>query len=470
MSRIRLQSLKLTGFKSFPDKVELAFPGKVSAILGPNGCGKSNVVDAILWVLGEQSPSLMRLKQMGDVVFNGAASRPAAGVAEVALVLESQDGHWKETDGRLEVRRRVFRSGPSEYKLNGKTVRLKDVFNELADVGLGTRSYSIIEQGRVGQVLSARPIDRRVLIEEAAGITRYKARKHEAELKLEHTRQNLLRLDDVIGEVNRSLRQIKRQAKQAERHQKLETELKDKLRCLYTIGAHTLNTQRSDIVRKRAQTQNEVAAAAAALGGSDADLGRAREELEAARGETEAAREEVATLLGSSERLEAFLERSADMLDNLRASLDHAKAESTTITSARGAIEERIADANIRHGKLETELESVRMDLEQAKEAHGASEVRLQAAEDGASRQRQDLLRTISTLTGSRNRLGDLERERDRLTYALSQLDQERTRLETRRQELGESVREASDRSKTAAQVAEKVAAQRRINPVQGNS
>jgi len=223
--RIRLQSLKLAGFKSFPDEVELTFPGKMSAIIGPNGCGKSNVVDAILWVLGEQSPSLMRLKQMGDVVFSGARSRPPAGAAEVTLVLQSDDGHWKETDGRTEVQRRVFRSGPSEYRINGRAVRLRDVFDELAAVGLGTRAYSIIEQGRVGQVLSARPIDRRVLLEEAAGITRYKARKHEAELKLEHTRQNLLRLDDVIGEVNRNLRQIKRQARQAERHQKLESEL-----------------------------------------------------------------------------------------------------------------------------------------------------------------------------------------------------------------------------------------------------
>jgi len=158
----------------------------------------------------------MRLKQMGDVVFSGASSRPASGAAEVTLVLQSDDGHWKETDGCLEVRRRVFKTGPSDYRLNGRSVRLKDIFDELAEVGLSTRAYSIIEQGRVGQVLSARPIDRRALLEEAAGITRYKARKHEAELKLVHTRQNLLRLEDVIGEVDRSLRQLKRQAKQAD--------------------------------------------------------------------------------------------------------------------------------------------------------------------------------------------------------------------------------------------------------------
>ena len=188
----------------------------------------------------------MRLKQMGDVVFSGAASRPAAGAAEVTLVLESDDGHWKETDGRLEVQRRVFRTGPSEYRLNGRSVRLKDVFDELADVGLGTRAYSIIEQGRVGQVLSARPIDRRVLLEEAAGITRYKARKHEAELKLEHTRQNLLRLDDVIGEVDRSLC-VRSNARpnRPSATRSSENELKDHLRRLLTLDAHLLDVQRS---------------------------------------------------------------------------------------------------------------------------------------------------------------------------------------------------------------------------------
>jgi chromosome segregation protein len=461
MARIRLHSLKLTGFKSFPDEVELTFPGRVSAIIGPNGCGKSNLVDAILWVLGEQSPSLMRLKQMGDVVFSGAASRPAAGAAEVRLVLQSDDGHWSDTDGRLEVRRRVFRSGPSEYRLNGRTARLKDVFDELAAVGLGTRAYSIIEQGRVGQVLSARPIDRRALLEEAAGITRYKARKHEAELKLEHTRQNLLRLDDVIGEVDRTLRQIKRQAKQAERHQKLELELKDRLRLLFTIEAHTLDGQRAEIARRRALAQNEVAAAAAALGGSDADLGRARSQLDSARTETDAARGEVAALLGSTERLEAFLERSADLLDNLRTSLDHTRTESTTLSSSRSAIEQRISEAADRAETLAAELDTVRADVAGAEERHGAAELRRETAEQANSQNRQELLRTISTLTASRNRLGELEREQDRLTYAIGQLEQDGKRLETRRGELESSVREAARKSRTAAQAAEKLRARR---------
>ncbi len=462
MARIRLNSLKLSGFKSFPDEVELTFPGKVSAIVGPNGCGKSNVVDALLWVLGEQSPTLMRLKQMGDVVFNGAASRPAAGVAQVTLMLQSEDGHWKETDGQLEVQRKVFRSGPSEYRLNGKTARLKDVFNELADVGLATRSYSIIEQGRVGQVLSARPIDRRILLEEAAGITRYKARKHEAELKLEHTRQNLLRLDDVIGEVNRSLRQIKRQAKQAERHQKLENDLKDHLQRLHTLEAHTLNGLRSDITRRRAQTQNEVAAAASALGGSDADLGREREELEAGRLETDAARDEVGTLIGSRERLEAFLERSADLLDNLRSTLDRTRTENSSVASSRRGLDDKIAAAGLRFKDLEGTFEAVCAEVAAAEEAYGEADGLRLEAETASGKFRQDLLRSISTLTDSRNRLGDLERGRDRLAFAVDQLGHEKQRLTDRRKELETALSEAAERSRGAAHDADELATRRR--------
>lgn len=462
MARIRLHSLKLTGFKSFPDEVELAFPGKVSAIVGPNGCGKSNLVDAILWVLGEQSPTLMRLKQMGDVVFNGAASRPAAGAAEVTLVLQSDDGHWQKSDGRLEISRRVYRSGPSEYRLNGRSVRLKDVFNELAEVGLSTRAYSIIEQGRVGQVLSARPIDRRALLEEAAGITRYKARKHEAELKLERTRQNLLRLDDVIGEVNRSLRQIKRQARQAEQHQRLEQELKDALRRLHTVEAHHLDRQRAEIARRRAQAQNEVAAAAAALAGCDADLGRAREELEAGRRDTDAARDEVANLLGSRERLEAFLERSADLLDNLRATLDRIRAETATVGANRRGIDDRSIAARQHLAELEGKLEEARAEVAAAEQAYETANSRRNQAEQASGQRRQDLLRTISTLTESRNRLGELERNRDRLAYALDQLGHERARLAARRTELEAGLRGASERSRNAAHGADQLAARRR--------
>jgi len=461
MAKVRFRSLKLTGFKSFPDSVELGFPGKVSAIIGPNGCGKSNIVDAIMWVLGEQSPSLMRLKSMGDVVFSGARGRPKAGAAEVAIELESEDGHWASSGGRMEIRRRVFRSGPSEYRLNGKVARLKDVIDELLTVGLGTRNYSIIEQGRVGQVLSARPTDRRVLIEEAAGITRYKKRKHEAELKLEHTRQNLLRLEDVIGEVDRSLRQVKRQASAAKRFEKLQDGLKEALKELHTIDAHTLDSQRREVIKRRGLAQNEVAAAAAALGGADADLTQARRELESCHAEVDKAQNEVAELTGSRERLEAFLERSADLMDNLRGSQERTRNERGALESGRTALEKRFSEAATQIESRESELSTVETSVEKASNEHEAAGTTLATAESAASEQRQALLRTISGLTSSRNRLGELHREQDRLSYTLGQLEQERDRMAARRTELEDRARLSAEASTKAVTAVERLEGRR---------
>jgi chromosome segregation protein len=462
MAKVRLRSLKLTGFKSFPDSVELGFPGRVSSIIGPNGCGKSNIVDALLWVLGEQSPSLMRLKNMGDVVFNGARGRPPAGAAEVALELESDDGHWAESGGRMEIRRRIYRSGPSEYRLNGKVARLKDVADELLTVGLGTRNYSIIEQGRVGQVLSARPTDRRVLIEEAAGITRYKKRKHEAELKLEHTRQNLQRLEDVISEVQRSLRQVKRQASAAKRFEALQVELKDRLRRLHTIEAHTLDTQRREIIKRRGLSQNEVAAAAAALGGADADLTQARKELEACHAKVDTAQNEVAELTGSRERLEAFLERSADLLDTLRGSLERTRHDRSALESGRTVLDEHVAEALGQVELRDAELTTVGSSVEKAVAENEAAGKLLAEVEANSSEQRQALLRTISSLTSGRNRLGELHREQDRLDYTLGQLELERDRLAARRSELEERARLSADASKQAVSAVDEFEGRRR--------
>ncbi len=462
MARVRLKSLRLSGFKSFPDQVDLAFPSDVSAIIGPNGCGKSNLVDAILWVLGEQSPTILRLKQMGEVVFSGATRRSPAGAAEVVLTLNSDDGHWKETDGELEIRRRVYKSGPSEYRLNGRTARLADVRDELLSVGLGTRDYSIIEQGRVGQVLSARPTDRRALIEEAAGITRYKRRKHDAELKLEHTRQNLIRLDDVISEVDRSLRQMKRQAGQARRHQRLQDELKDTIRTLLILSSRELDTSRREGSRHRAQIENEVVAAAASLGSSEADLTQARANLETTRTEVEGARTEVADLMTSRERMEAFLERSADLIDNLRESVARARVDGTTLSSNRAELSERIDDAAERQSTLEEALATIRKTVEEATEAEATARGLLQETENQATQRRQELLRAISSLTSNRNLLGELEREQDRLSYSLEQLEHESTTLDGRLAESDARYRAAAEDSQHATAAVEELELRRR--------
>lgn len=451
MGRIRLAALKLTGFKSFPDPVELRFPGPVTAVVGPNGAGKSNIVDAILWVLGEQSPSLLRLKQMGDVVFSGTASRQLAGGAEVALTLSTDDGRWEETGGTLTLSRKVLRSGPSEFRINGKSCRLKDIVDELAGIGLGTRAYAIIEQGRVGQVLSARPADRRVLIEEAAGITRYKVRRHESELKLEQTRQNLLRLEDVVGEVDRSLRQLKRQARQAERYSVLRDELREALSHLKAYEARQLKGQREEIRRERARAENEVAAAAATLAGVDAELATARQEQESRRGDVEAARDEVARLLASCERSEAFLERSSDLLDELRQRSRRAKAEAGTTEERREQLAGQIEAATTLLEEKQTALQSVRAtELERRQRAEEARSA-VDAAEGRVAEARREMLAAISELTEVRNRLREIERERDRLTFTGGQLERERQRLVERRAETLERLEDAHQKAARAA-------------------
>ena len=273
---MRLERLEISGFKSFSDRSELAFDQGVTAIVGPNGCGKSNVADAITWVLGEQSAKSLRGDKMEDVIFSGSDARKPGGTAEVRLRLtgsarcrrrrrrqpsrrvppldgssmprrpERQRARQRQrqrerqrsrrtasTDScadaftrDVEVTRRLYRSGESEYLIDGEVCRLRDVHELLMDTGLGAKAYAIIEQGKIGMILSSRPADRRQLIEEAAGITKYKSRRRAAELKLEAAQQNLTRIDDIVFEVEKQRGALKRQAAKARRYSRLREELR----------------------------------------------------------------------------------------------------------------------------------------------------------------------------------------------------------------------------------------------------
>src|SRR6185295_10092756 len=214
---MRLKRLELFGFKSFADRMVLDFSAPVVGIVGPNGCGKSNVVDSVRWVLGEQRPTSMRGAEMTDVIFKGSASRPGLAVAEVTLILDNQNGILAGRGGEVGITRRVFKSGEGEYLLDGQKVRLKDVREMLFDTGLGSRGYSVLEQGKIDAVLSANPLERRRIFEEAAGISRYRQRKVETELRLKRVSEDMARLDDVIGELASRVRSLKIQAGKAER-------------------------------------------------------------------------------------------------------------------------------------------------------------------------------------------------------------------------------------------------------------
>ncbi len=226
---MRIKRLEVAGFKSFCDRTVLQFNNPITGVVGPNGCGKSNIVDAIRWCMGEQSAKHLRGKSMDDVIFSGSDSRGPLGMCEVTLVFENDGRVPLEylAYSEIAVTRKLYRDGTSEYFLNKVPCRLRDVTDFFLGTGIGAKAYSIIEQGRVGMIVSSKPEDRRFLIEEAAGITKYKLKKKAAEKKMEATRQNLLRVSDVVAEIEKQLGSLRRQAQKAERYKQYKAELKD---------------------------------------------------------------------------------------------------------------------------------------------------------------------------------------------------------------------------------------------------
>jgi chromosome segregation protein len=315
---MRLNRLEISGFKSFPDRADLAFDRGVTAIVGPNGCGKSNVVDAITWVLGEQSAKSLRGEQMQDVIFSGSDARKPTAAAEVRLRLndvptqaarqaasrrdpalapvteeaEAAQLELPATDVRdVEIARRLYRSGESEYLLDGEVVRLRDVQDLLMDGGLGFKGYAVIEQGKIGQILSAKPTDRRLLIEEAAGVTKYRSRRRAAELKLEAAQQNLSRVDDVIFELDRQRTSLKRQSAKARRYRRLRDELRRWEKVLYARRYRALAQAIEAARAKLAAARNEESTAVSALVALEQQLDATRREVSAAEARAAAARD-----------------------------------------------------------------------------------------------------------------------------------------------------------------------------------
>src|SRR5437868_9073817 len=219
---MHLRSISLKGFKSFPDRTKLDFAPGTSVIVGPNGSGKSNITDAVLWALGEQSPLAVRGQTMQDVIFAGGHGLPSRNLAEVEVVLDNGDRGLESDFSEISIVRRLDRSGDGEYRLNGARCRLVDVLEVLSDTGLGKEMHSVVSQGRVESIVTSKPRDRRMLIEEAAGLGKHRKRRRRAQLKLDRTQDNLDRALDVEREARTRLRPLKRQAEAAELHARIE--------------------------------------------------------------------------------------------------------------------------------------------------------------------------------------------------------------------------------------------------------
>ncbi len=404
---MRLQRLEIAGFKSFPDRSELTFEQGVTAIVGPNGCGKSNVVDALTWVLGEQSARSLRGDRMEDVIFVGSDARKPTAAAEVRLKLSGvaarvpgnggsgNGNHAHHGNGKggliessggtsfggvavaveeepplivrdVELMRRLYRSGESEYLINGEICRLRDVQDLLMDAGVGVKAYAVIEQGKIGQILSARPTDRRQLIEEAAGVTRYKSRRRAAELKLEAAQQNLTRVDDIIFEVEKQRGALKRQAAKARRYKRLREELRRWEKVQFAHKYRLLGEAIHDARMRLAQARERETAAAAHLAELESTLERLRLELTDAEGETTAAREaahasemEIGRLqqqmVFDRQQIEALQTAAADIGAEVRALEERREPATIELESRREAASRALVERDQAAAALATE-------------------------------------------------------------------------------------------------------------------
>ena len=413
-----LQSLELIGFKSFAPKTTLRFHRGVTAIVGPNGCGKSNVLDAIRWVLGEQSAKALRGGEMADVIFNGTDTRQPHNMAEVSMTFAECEQELGVEWNEVRITRRVFRDGKSEYLINGTPCRLKDIHNLFMDTGIGRSAYSIMEQGRTAQLLNSRPEDRRAIFEEAAGITKYKAQKREALRKLEYTESNLLRVSDIIKEVKRQIGSLQRQAGKARRYQSLMEDLR-------VLDTHLSHRTYLDLERSTAEVAEQVEKSADAralyeheIGEQEIEVAGAREQVTALDTETGVARDSLQTLRNRIFSGESRIETNAERCGEFREMGIRARAD---IDATHLRIREQENEIEQTDAQLTSLLEVLRGEEELLQ----AGAARLQQAQQERQSAEQATESLTGRLHGLENRLTDVRGE---LSTASARRDAERSR------------------------------------------
>lgn len=367
---MRLKRLELQGFKSFLDRTVLTFEPGITGVVGPNGCGKSNIVDAIQWVMGEQSAKHLRGDTMTDVIFNGSDSRAPTSMAEVTLVLDRTGVALSPTfasfdkHDEIAVTRRVYRDGTGEYLINRTICRLKDIHELFMDTGVGRRAYSIIEQGQIDRMINSKPEERRLIFEEVAGITKYKAKRKEAEKKLEGTRQNLLRLQDIVTELEKQIRSLKIQATRARKYKEIKGELETI--DLHIIGRslYTHDKTIRELAERKEQLSNARAEAEAELGRTDAELtSREIERVDQEKGIQQMSdRERELSLL--VQRLESQMALYDERRKNLTEAIEEGAREAEALTAKLGELQDKATDAGRERDELETTVQELAKRLE----------------------------------------------------------------------------------------------------------
>ena len=455
-----LKSLKAIGFKSFADKTTLNFEPGITAVVGPNGCGKSNISDAIRWVLGEQSAKALRGGEMADVIFSGTEGtrgRKPTSMAEVSITLGDMDEENLKAAGvdlsftEVTVTRRVFRDGGSEYFLNGASCRLRDIQQLFMGTGIGRNSYSIMAQGQITNIIKSKPSERRVVFEEAAGITKFKQQKKEALRKLDYTEQNLLRLEDTIREVKRQIGSLQRQAGKARRYQKVVDELRELETKLARHEYDTIDTELQGIRKESEHIRDNLENHSSGIIEEETALKELRQTLTELDRQISATQQRGLELKSEVERHENRIQYNEQRMEELAA--QHADAEAD------------IAGAQERRKQVDAELEGINQQLSDSghsldRARQHVSEKRsvVETAESEISQRQSELNGTnneatqlTQRLTGSRNQLNALELQNqgnaarlEKLSAEKIQLEEERSKLETSLSEFERSVEDDS--------------------------
>jgi chromosome segregation protein len=465
---MRLDRLEISGFKSFSDRSELAFDGGVTAIVGPNGCGKSNVADALTWVLGEQSAKSLRGDKMEDVIFSGSDARKPTGAAEVTLRLSgvplpptaSTNGHGAVPVGEseaampleldpiqavrdVEVTRRLYRSGESEYLIDGTHCRLRDVHELLMDTGLGAKAYSIIEQGKIGMILSSRPTDRRQLIEEAAGVTKYKSRRRAAELKLDAAQQNLTRLDDIVFEVEKQCGSLKRQAGKARRFQRLRDEMRRWEKVLFARRYRHLAEHIESARARLHDARQDETASTARLAEVETELARVRLELAQAEQDATRVREDAHACELDVNRRQQQLALDAQQAAMLETRVAELETELRGLDERREPDRLRLDERRAATAEAAQARDAAAAGVRLATEAFAAAQGAIDAADQAVEQARGDVYAVINTVTALTTAIEHAASERERSAAMLGRLEVEAADLQS---ELGRAV-EAKDRA-----------------------
>ena len=409
-----LRALEISGFKSFPERTRLTFERDITAIVGPNGSGKSNISDAILWVMGEQSSRTLRGGKMQDVIFGGTAKRPSMGVAQVSLILDNSAGIFDVDAEEVTITRKYYRSGESEYYINRQQVRLRDVNELLMDTGLGRDGYSIIGQGRIAEIVSGKSAERREVLEEAAGISRYRYRKEEAERRLARTDENLLRINDKIEELELQVKPLKEQAEVAKRYLTLRDELRVAEVSLWMSDLDTLREQSGTLESEYNETKAALEAAKRELQGLYSRSEVLTERMRAKDVEAEARRSELS---GAQSRIAEQEARAAALQSRIESSEQNAARMRTEMSELTGRVQEiqgqieagraRIAEIAAQKKKLEEDAQSARNVAEGRRMRIANRERELNELSDELTRQIVELRSTDSRI----NMLEEMERD-----------------------------------------------------------